>query len=95
MRDVHISITNLPDERARPSFNLRPTSFDFNFYVQILEQELSGSTLTFLKEVRGSYNIYKVQDLPNLNERHYYGRGTVSVGNLLSANCWRDIRRNA
>lgn len=75
------SVMNLPDEGVRPSFNLRPTSFDFNFYVQILEQELSGSTLTFLKEVRGSYNIYKIQDFPELNERHYYGRGITYVGN--------------
>ena len=76
------SVMNLPDEGVRPSFNLRPTSFDFNFYVQIPEQDSSSNTTTtFLKSVGGWFNIYKVQDFPELNERHYYGSGTVSVGN--------------
>ena len=48
------SVMYLPDDGEWPSFNLRPTSFDFDFYVQILEQGLNGSTSTFLKEVRGS-----------------------------------------
>ena len=75
------SVIYLPDEGVWPSFNLRPTYFDFNFYVQILEQGLNGSTLTFLKQVHGSCNIYKIQDFPELNERHYYGRGITDVGN--------------
>ena len=44
---------NLPDAGEWPSFNLRPTYFDFDFNVQILGQGLNGSTLTFLKEVSG------------------------------------------
>ena len=47
------SVMNLPDEGEWPSFNLRPTYFDFDFNVQILEQGLNDSTLTFLKGVSG------------------------------------------
>ena len=43
------SVMNLPDEGEWPSFNLRPTYFDFDFNVQIPEQGLNGSTLTFIK----------------------------------------------
>jgi hypothetical protein len=34
-----------------------------------------------VKRVGGWFDTYKVQEYPQVNERHVYGKGTISVGN--------------
>lgn len=75
------SVMYLPDQGVEPTLYLWPTSFGFYFHVQIPEQQSSSNTTTLLKRVGGWFNIYKIQDFPELDERHYYGSGTVSIGN--------------
>ena len=78
------SVMYLPG--VEPILYTGPTFFRFGLDIQIPEQQSSGNTMTYLKHVNGWLTIYKVQEFPELNERHYYGRGHVSVENQTWAN---------
>jgi hypothetical protein len=76
------NIINLPNEGIKPSAYKGPTTFSFEFYVEIpIQPQSDTDKTTLIKHVSGYFNIYKVQEFPQVNEQYTYGRGSINVGN--------------
>jgi hypothetical protein len=61
---------------VKPTVSKLPTWFSINFDLEI---PVDNST-TLITTASGIFNIYKVQEFPQVNEIIHFARGTLSIG---------------